>query len=198
MKSSNVKWHDSKVLLEEIEERNGHKGCVVWMTGLSASGKSTLAVELEKKLFDMGLNAFVLDGDNLRYGLNSDLGFSPEDREENIRRIAEISKLFQTSGAIIISAFISPYKKDRMFAREIVQDGRFCQVYVKCSIGECERRDPKGLYKKARIGEIENFTGVSAPYEVPERPEIVIDTEIDSVEESVEYLINKLKVMNIF
>jgi len=193
MKATNIKWHQRKVDVEDIEKRNGHKGCVVWLTGLSASGKSTIAVEVEKKLFDLGFHVYLLDGDNVRYGLNKDLGFSPEDREENIRRIAELSNLFRNAGFIVLSAFISPYKKDRNVAREMIDGGRFIETYIKCSIEECANRDPKGLYKKAFAGEIKEFTGISAPYEAPEKPELVVDTEKLNIEESAKIIIKKLK-----
>jgi len=192
-KATNIKWHQSKVSLNEIENRNGHDGCVIWFTGLSASGKSTIAVELERKLFDMGSNVRILDGDNVRHGLNKDLGFSKEDREENIRRIAEVSKLFRATGMICINAFISPFQKDRDIARDLIDEGHFFEVFVNASIEECIRRDPKGIYKKALTGEIKNFTGISSPYEAPAFPELVIDTEKNSVEECVDLLINFLK-----
>ena len=192
-KATNIKWHERKVSIEDIERRNGHKGCVVWLTGLSASGKSTIAVEVEKKLFDLGFNVYLLDGDNVRYGLNKDLGFSPEDREENIRRIAELSNLFKNAGFIVLSAFISPYKKDRDVARRLINGGRFIETYIKCSIDECARRDPKGLYKKAREGIIKDFTGVNAPYEEPENPELIVDTDKETVEESADKVMKKLE-----
>jgi adenylylsulfate kinase len=191
-KATNVTWHTKKVSLQEIEHRNGHKGCLIWLTGISASGKSTIAVETEKRLFDMGYNVYLLDGDNMRHGLNRDLGFTPEDREENIRRIAEVSKLFRNAGIITISAFISPYRKDRDIARNLLEPGQFFETHIKCSIEECIRRDPKGLYKRALDGEIKNFTGISAPYEEPESPEMILNTEELSVRESVETIINTL------
>ena len=197
MISQNVKWHLSKVSLPEIEERNNHKGCVIWLTGLSASGKSTIAVELERILFDSGCNVFILDGDNVRHGLNKDLGFSPKDREENIRRLSEVCKLLRSAGFITISAFISPYRKDRDQARSLIDDGHFFEVFINCSIEECIKRDPKGMYKKALEGKIPEFTGISAPYEEPEKPELIIDTEKNNVNESVEIIINFLKAMQI-
>jgi adenylylsulfate kinase len=196
-KATNVSWHSKKVNLEEIESRNGHKGCLIWLTGLSASGKSTIAVETEKRLFDMGYNVYLLDGDNMRHGLNKDLGFSPTDREENIRRIAEVSKLFRNAGIIVISAFISPYRKDRRIARNLLEPGFFIETHIKCSLEECIRRDPKGLYKKALDGQINDFTGISAPYEEPESPEIVLNTEQFTVEESVDTIIQELINSNI-
>ncbi len=185
-KATNIKWQNRKITLEDVEKRNGHKGSVVWLTGLSAAGKSTIAINLEKLLFDKGYQVCLLDGDNVRHGLNKDLGFSPEDREENIRRIAELAKLLANYGLIVITAFISPYKVHRNQARKLLDNGRFLEIYVKCSLEECARRDPKGLYKKAFAGEIKEFTGVSAPYEPPENPELEIDTEKLDVEESVD------------
>ncbi|MFH1049578.1 MAG: adenylyl-sulfate kinase [bacterium] len=197
IKSTNVVWHQKKVSLEEIEKRNGHKGCVIWLTGLSAAGKSTIAVEAEKQLFDLGCHVCLLDGDNVRQGLNKNLGFSPEDREENIRRIAELSKLLRNSGLIVITAFISPYRKERNLGRSLVEEGHFFETYVKCSLDECINRDPKGLYKKALAGEIKEYTGISAPYEEPVNPELVLDTEILNVDECAKAIIIKLKICGI-
>jgi len=177
LKSKHVVWHPGVVTKADREAISGHKACTIWMTGLPASGKSTIAVALEKALWDRGVHAFVLDGDNVRHGLNKDLGFSPEDRNENIRRIGEVAKLFTTAGVINITAFISPYRSDRDRARAIMADGEFVEVFVDCTLDECERRDPKGHYKKARAGEIAEFTGVSAPYEPPVKPEIVVHTD---------------------
>jgi adenylylsulfate kinase len=175
-KSENIVWHQTTVSKEERESINGHKGCTVWLTGLSGSGKSTLANLLEKALWERGVRSYVLDGDNVRHGLNKDLGFSPEDRTENIRRIGEVAKLFTEAGVINSTAFISPYRADRDLVREIMNDGDFIEVMVDCDLDECEKRDPKGLYKKARAGEIPEFTGISAPYEAPEKPELTINT----------------------
>jgi len=186
-------WHDTKITKVDREKRNGHKGVVVWLTGLSGSGKSTIATELQRKLFEMGCNVYILDGDNIRHGLNKDLGFSPEDREENIRRIGEVAKLFADAGFIAITSFISPYKKDRERARKLLEDGEFIEIYVKAPLEVCEKRDPKGLYKKARRGEIKEFTGISAPYEEPENPEIILETDKLSVEESVDTIIKYLE-----
>jgi adenylylsulfate kinase len=169
---------------------------VIWFTGLSASGKSTLAHALENTLFEKGYKTYVLDGDNIRHGLNKDLGFSPQDREENIRRIGELAKLFADAGIITITAFISPYRSDREKARKL-NPKNFIEVYVKCDIDVCEQRDPKGLYKKAKAGEISEFTGISAPYEEPENPELVIDTGKLSIEESVNQLLSYLKAQRI-
>ncbi len=196
-KATNIRWHTVKVSKDDIENRNGHKGCVVWLTGLSAAGKSTIAVEVEKKLYDMGYNVFLLDGDNMRHGLNKDLGFSPDDREENIRRIAEVSKLFREAGMIVLSAFISPYRKDRQVARDLVEPGRFCEVFVKCSVDTCIQRDPKNLYKRAINGEILQFTGISAPYEEPENPELIVNTEENNIEQSAVLVVNHLHKIGI-
>lgn len=184
-KAKNIVWHESTVSKEEREQISGHKGCTVWLTGLSGSGKSTLANMLEKALWERGIRSFVLDGDNVRHGLNKDLGFSPEDRTENIRRIGEVAALFTQAGIINVTAFISPYKADRDLVRSVMADGDFVEVYVACDLDECERRDPKGLYKKARAGEIPEFTGISAPYEAPDNPELSIDTTKQSAEDSL-------------
>ena len=193
----NIFWYEGRVKREDRERLLGQKGVVIWFTGLSGSGKSTLAYAVEEKLHEMGYLTYVLDGDNIRHGLNSDLGFSPEDREENIRRVGEVAKLFADAGVIVMTAFISPYRKDRRRARRLMDEGRFVEVYCKCGLEVCERRDPKGLYKKAKAGEIDEFTGVSAPYEEPERPEIVVETDKQSVEECVEKIIQYLKTNNI-
>ena len=176
-KATNVTWHDHRVTKEERCKQNGHKGAVLWFTGLSGSGKSTIANTVDHKLFEMGKHTFVLDGDNIRMGLNKNLGFSPEDRTENIRRIGEVSKLYTDAGILVMTAFISPYREDRDQVREIMGDGEFIEVYVKASLETCEGRDPKGLYKKARAGEIKGFTGIDAPYEEPEKAELVLDSD---------------------
>ena len=170
---------------------------MIWYTGLSGSGKSTLAHAVEEKLFEGGHISYVLDGDNIRHGLNKNLGFSPEDREENIRRIGEVSKLFADAGTIAMTAFISPYRDDRDKARELVPEGRFIEVYVKVPLDVAESRDPKGLYKKARAGEIKEFTGIDAPYEEPLNAELVIDTSENSLEESTDIVLNYLKGKNL-
>ncbi|RKY75547.1 adenylyl-sulfate kinase, partial [candidate division KSB1 bacterium] len=193
MKSSNVTWHHTKITKELREKRNNHKGFVLWLTGLSGSGKSTIATILEEKLFDMGCHAYILDGDNIRHGLNGDLGFSPEDREENIRRIGEVAHLFADAGLIAVTSFISPYRKDRNRARELNKPEDFIEVFVKAPLEVCEDRDPKGLYKKAREGIIKEFTGISAPYEEPENPELVIETDKMSPEQSADFIIDFLK-----
>jgi adenylylsulfate kinase len=192
LKSKHVVWHAGVVTKADREAITGHKSCTIWMTGLPASGKSTLAVALEKALWERGLHAFVLDGDNVRHGLNKDLGFSPEDRNENIRRIGEVAKLFTTAGVINVTAFISPYRADRDQVRAIMEPGEFVETYVACRVEECERRDPKGHYKKARAGEIKEFTGVSAPYEPPSKPEITVSTDRESEAECLEKIITYL------
>jgi len=184
-KSKNIVWHQSTVTRAEREEISGHRGCTVWLTGLSGSGKSTLANLLEKALWERGVRSFVLDGDNIRHGLNKDLGFSPKDRTENIRRIGEVAALFTDAGVVNTTAFISPYREDRDMVRKAMPEGCFVEVYVKCDLEECERRDPKGLYKKARAGEIPEFTGISAPYEAPDSPELVVDTTGQTPEQSL-------------
>jgi adenylylsulfate kinase len=191
IKATNVVWHHAAVTRAEQEKRHGHRSCVLWFTGLSASGKSTLANAVAGALFERGCHTYVLDGDNIRHGLNKDLGFTQEDRVENIRRIGEVAKLFVDAGVIALTAFISPYREDRNKAREINGES-FIEIFVKCDLGVCEQRDPKGLYKKARAGEIPNFTGISAPYEEPENPELVIDTSNESLEQSAERVINFL------
>ena len=191
-KSTNVVWHDTEITKQDREKRNGHKGVVVWLTGLSGCGKSTVATELQKELFDRGCRVFILDGDNIRHGLNGDLGFSPEDREENIRRIGEVAKLFADAGTIAITSFISPYRNDRDRNRGLLKEGEFVEVFVKAALEVCEERDPKGLYKKARAGIIPEFTGISAPYEEPLQPELVIETDKLSVEKSAQKIIDYL------
>ena len=191
-KSTNITWHHADVTREDREKLNNHKAAVLWFTGLSGSGKSTLAHAVENALFDRGCRTYVLDGDNIRHGLNKNLGFSPEDRSENIRRIGEVSKLFTDAGVIALTAFISPYREDRDQARAISGDS-FIEIYAKCSLEICEQRDPKGLYKKARAGEIPEFTGISAPYEEPENAEIIVDTGENSLDDCVIQVLNVLK-----
>ena len=191
-KATNITWHDGAITNADRERLLNQKGAVLWFTGLSASGKSTLANAVEEKLFEMGHLTYILDGDNIRHGLNKNLGFSPEDREENIRRIGEVSKLFCDAGVITMTAFISPYRADRDKARTLVAQGRFVEIYVKVPIEIAEQRDPKGLYQKARAGEIKEFTGISAPYEEPENAELIIDTGKLNPEESVRTIIDYL------
>ncbi|NOR53843.1 MAG: adenylyl-sulfate kinase [Candidatus Aminicenantes bacterium] len=192
-KATHVTWHKGSITKQDRERLLRQKGVVIWFTGLPSSGKSTLANAVEKKLFEQDHLSFVLDGDNIRHGLNKNLGFSPEDREENIRRIGEVAKLFSDAGLIAMTSFISPYRKDRDKARELMKDGEFIEVFVKVPLYVAEQRDPKGLYKKARAGEIKEFTGISAPYEEPVNPEIVMDTSKLDVTQCRDIIINKLE-----
>ncbi len=192
-KATNIVWHPSLIKKEDREKLLGQKGVIIWFTGLSGSGKSTLAHAVEEMLHKKGKLTYVLDGDNIRHGLNKNLGFSPEDREENIRRIGEVAKLFTDAGIITMTAFISPYRKDRNKARSLLNDGEFIEVFVKVPLDVAEQRDPKGLYKKARAGEIKEFTGIDAPYEEPINPELVIDTSELTLEESAQTVINYLR-----
>lgn len=196
-KATNVVWHDHKVSRAERERLLNQKGVVLWFTGLSGSGKSTVANEVAYILHQRGKLTYILDGDNIRHGLNKDLGFSPEDRSENIRRISEVANLFADAGIITLTAFISPYREDRNFCRSLLGEGRFLEIYTRASLDTCESRDPKGLYRKARSGEIKNFTGIDAPYEEPENPELVLDTDCQTVEESARAVIDKLIEWNI-
>ncbi len=192
IKSTNITWHHAEITREDRENLNGHRSVVLWFTGLSGSGKSTIAHAVEKALYEKRCRTFVLDGDNIRHGLNKNLGFSPEDRAENIRRIGEVAKLFMQAGVIAMTAFISPYREDRDRVRAIC-DGRFIEIYVKCDLAVCEARDTKGLYKKARAGEVKEFTGISAPYEEPLNAELIVDTAKETVEESAERVIALLR-----
>jgi adenylylsulfate kinase len=189
MDNKNITWHEGKVTKQHRQALNRHKSAILWFTGLSGSGKSTISVELEKKLYEIGFKTYRLDGDNIRHGLNKDLGFSEKERNENIRRIGEVSKLMVDAGILTLSAFISPFKLDRQSVREMMDDGEFIEIHVDASIEACESRDPKGLYKKAREGKIKGFTGIDSPYEAPDSPEIVIDTESLTVDESVETIL---------
>ena len=195
MKSSNVTWHHGDISKKDRSKLLGFENKVLWFTGLSGSGKSTLAREVEKNLFEKSILSYVLDGDNVRHGLNSDLGFSPKDRQENIRRISEVTNLFYDSGLFVLVCFISPYRKDRNYARELIGKD-FIEIFVKCSVKECEKRDTKGLYKKARQGVIKDFTGISAPYEKPENPELIVNTEKLSIKKSTEKIMNFLNHIN--
>ena len=192
MPADNLYFHEHRVARESKEKRNQHKSRVLWFTGLSGSGKSTVANATEKMLHDMGLQTYILDGDNVRMGLNKDLGFSAEDRTENIRRITEVAKLFADSGSIILTAFISPYREDRDKARKIISNDDFIEIFVSADLSVCEDRDPKGLYKKARSGEIKGFTGIDAPYEAPLNPELIVETDKNSIEESAQIVVDYL------
>jgi adenylylsulfate kinase len=191
--ATNIVWHNTTIDKSQRRQLKGHQSGILWLTGLSGSGKSTLANALEQKLHTIGVHSYVLDGDNVRHGLNRNLGFSPEDRKENIRRIGEVGKLFIDAGVLTVTAFISPFREDRELARSLVENGEFIEIYVKCPIDECEKRDPKGLYQKAREGKILEFTGISSPYEEPDRPEIVIESDKQSVDQSVNIIIDYLK-----
>jgi adenylylsulfate kinase len=192
MAATNVVWHTATVTRERRAQRNGHRAVTLWFTGLSGSGKSTLSHAVEDRLFELGCNTFVFDGDNIRHGLCKDLGFSDADRTENIRRIGEVAKLSNQAGVIALTAFISPFCSDRDLVRASMPEGDFIEIYVKCSLEKCEERDVKGLYKKAREGKIPAFTGISSPYEAPVSPELCLDTELNSIEESVEVVVNYL------
>lgn len=198
--NQNITTHSYQVTVSDRKKANKHNSFLVWFTGLSGSGKSTIANKVEAALFKKGIKTYVLDGDNIRKGLNSDLSFAPEDRTENIRRIAETANLMIDAGLVVLAAFVSPYKKDRENIKKIVKDVSFVEIYVNTSVEECERRDVKGLYKKARAGEIKNMTGISAPYEAPTHPHIEIFTERESVDDAVkkimDYLKSKLEVSN--
>ncbi len=193
----NIVWHEASITREKRSKKFGHKSAIVWFTGLSGSGKSTLANALNKYLFDLGIATYVLDGDNVRHGLCKDLGFSDSDREENIRRIGEISKLFLDAGIIVLTAFVSPFKSDRQKARELVNEGDFIEVFCSADLKICENRDPKGLYSKARAGKIKDFTGISSPYEIPKSPEITIDTGTLDLNDCVISIVSKLIEMKI-
>lgn len=196
-KSANIVWHGGSVSKIDRENALGQRGVVLWFTGLSGAGKSTLAREVEKRLFAAGHHCYVLDGDNIRFGLNRNLGFSPEDRTENIRRIGEVAKLFTDAGVIALTAFISPYRGDREIARDLVAEGEFIEIFARCPVAECEKRDVKGLYKKARAGEIKEFTGISAPYEEPFKPELIVDTAQLSLDEAAGLVVDYLKAQGI-
>lgn len=193
MKSSNTVWHQGQITLKDREKLMDQKAVLLWFTGLSGSGKSTIAYALEQKLHQLGRHSYVLDGDNVRHGLNGNLNFSQADRKENIRRIGEVAKLFVDAGMITLSAFISPFRADRDAIREKLAERQFIEVYVKCSLEECEKRDVKGLYKKARKNEITDFTGISSPYEEPIHPELIIESDKLSVDEAVNKIIDHLR-----
>jgi adenylyl-sulfate kinase len=191
--ATNVVWHSQSVAREARAQQKNQRPCIVWLTGLSGAGKSTVANAFEAELFRLGHHSYLLDGDNIRHGLNKDLGFSSEARVENIRRIGEVAKLFVDAGLIAVTAFISPFRADRELVRKLVQDGEFIEVYVKAPLDVCESRDPKGLYKKARAGQIKDFTGIDSPYETPEAPELVIDTSEKDVPGCVATLLDFLR-----
>ncbi len=192
-----VYWHTGQIDKENRQQRNNHNSFVIWFTGLSGSGKSTLANAVEKELFDTDHNVVTLDGDNIRHGLCSDLGFSVNDRHENIRRIGEVAKLFVESGSIVLAAFVSPYEEDREQIRNLLNDGEFYEVFCDCDLKVCESRDPKGIYKRARKGEIANFTGISAPYESPVNPDIRINSAEQTIEEEVDMVMQLLNTRNL-
>ncbi|MFM2418228.1 MAG: adenylylsulfate kinase [Pseudomonadota bacterium] len=183
-KSENITWHVGERERQDRERLNGHRGVTLWFTGLSGSGKSTVAHRVERMLMDRGHHLYTLDGDNVRHGLCADLAFGPDDRKENIRRIGEVCKLFTDAALITLAAFVSPYRSDRDRVRGILHQGDFIEVYVSADVAVCEARDPKGLYKKARAGQIPEFTGISAPYEAPDSPELTLHTDLESVDES--------------
>jgi adenylylsulfate kinase len=192
-KINNISWHQSTVSKRDRQLLNGHKSCVLWFTGLSGSGKSTLANAMDHELYKQGIRSYVLDGDNIRHGLNKDLSFGNNDRKENIRRIGEVAKLFVDSGFIVSSAFISPFREDRALVRSLLEKQEFIEIFLKCPIEVCEGRDPKGLYKKARQGKIADFTGITSPYEIPDHPEIITETNHTSIEQSVQQIFSYLK-----
>ncbi len=192
-KSTNTVWHHATISREDRENMHQHKSAVLWFTGLSGSGKSTLAHAVEEKLHSMGVSTFVLDGDNVRHGLCSDLGFSDQDRVENIRRVAEVAKLFSEAGVITLTAFISPFRDDRNAARKLMPHGDFLEIYCQCPLEICEQRDVKGLYKKARAGEIPFFTGIDSPYEAPDKPELAVETGAMPLEACVDKVITLMK-----
>ena len=193
MKSTNIIYHNASVTRKSRNQLNKHKSVVIWFTGLSGSGKSTLAHAVEEILFNKGCRTFVLDGDNVRHGLSSNLDYSNKDRKENIRRIGEVTKLMMKAGLIIMTAFISPFKEDRIAVRNLIPDGDFIEIYCKASLETCETRDLKGFYKRARAGEIKNYTGIDSPYEMPVNPELIIDTEKETLDESVSKIVSFLQ-----
>lgn len=196
--SRNIVWHHATVTRAKREMLNRHKSVILWFTGLSGAGKSTLAHAVEERLHQMGCRTFVIDGDNVRHGLCSNLGFCAEDRSENIRRVGELAKLFLEAGTIVLTAFISPFRKDRALVRSMVPHGEFLEIYVRCPLEECEVRDVKGFYKRARAGEISDFTGISSPYEEPHDPELVVDTHLMSIGEAVDMVLDVIRQRGTF
>ncbi|WP_044746979.1 adenylyl-sulfate kinase [Bacillus alveayuensis] len=193
MKHHHIIWHHALVTKQDRQRLNKHKSCTLWFTGLSGSGKSTLANTVDRKLFERGIRSYVMDGDNIRHGLNKDLSFSREDRKENIRRVGEVAKLFVDSGQIVLTPLISPFREDREMVKKLFSNNEFFEIYVKCPLNVCEFRDPKGLYSKARKGEIHEFTGISSPYEEPLTPDLMIETNLLTIEESAEKIISFLQ-----
>ena len=194
---NHVVWYNAHVTRRDRNILNRHASGVLWFTGLSAAGKSTIAHGVEKKLFNLGIRSYVLDGDNVRHGINADLGFSRDDRKENIRRIVEIAKLLVDGGLIVLASFISPFKEDREFVRKCFSGDNFYEIYIKCSMQECQKRDPKGMYDKARKGIIKHYTGVSAPYEEPESPQLIIDTEKNDIADSIKLVLDYMDSMGL-
>ncbi|ASV69730.1 adenylyl-sulfate kinase [Cytobacillus kochii] len=197
MTNCNLTWHDAVITKDERRSKQQHSSCTLWFTGLSGSGKSTLANALSAKLFEKGIKEYVLDGDNIRHGLNADLGFTEKDRTENIRRIGEVAKLFVDSGTIVVTAFISPFSADRDCVREQFASNEFFEIFIDCPLAECEKRDPKKLYEKARRGEIKNFTGIDSPYEPPKHPDLTIRSDRLSVEEAITEILSFLQQQQI-
>lgn len=195
--STNVTWYERRLTKADYRQRNGHHSMVLWFTGLSGSGKSTLAHQVEETLFQKGCYTYILDGDNVRHGLNGDLGFSEQDRRENIRRIGEVAKLLVDAGVVVLAAFISPFREDRDRVRALFEASEFVEIHVECALATCEERDPKGLYRKARAGELPDFTGIDSPYETPEHPELVVNTGILNVADSVESILRYLEKRNV-
>ena len=197
MPATNIVWHHSTITRDDRAQQRGHRSAILWFTGLSGAGKSTLANAVNVALFERGLACYVLDGDNVRHGLCKDLGFSDADREENIRRIGEVAKLFLDAGVVVLTAFVSPFQADRQRARDLVEPGDFIEIHCAADLAVCEERDTKGLYAKARAGEIKDFTGISSPYEAPESPELRVDTGGQSLEQSVEQVLTYLQAKGV-
>ncbi|MCY9110009.1 adenylyl-sulfate kinase [Bacillus atrophaeus] len=195
--NQHIVWHPTAVMKADRQKLNRHKSCVLWFTGLSGSGKSVMANAVDEKLYERGIQSYVLDGDNIRHGLNQDLGFRAEDRVENIRRIGEVAKLFVDSGQIILTAFISPFREDRKMVKEKFPQEEFFEIYIKCPLNICEERDPKGLYKKARSGEIKHFTGIDSPYEAPLSPDLTIESDKIPIADAADLIINELQTKGI-